>query len=296
MINNKDSEFKGIFILLLGGLLYSLYGVFSRVIGDNIAPFFQYWTRALIIILLLFVLIIINKVSLKSIKKNLPWVCLTGITSGLLVPLYFLAINKLPIGTTLFLFYATSTITSYILGYFLHHEKMTRVKMISLLLAIVGLFVVSMDTFRLQSTVYIVYAIISGALFGVNVNMVKKLGKEYPSFQVNLFNWTGVFVIGLISSYIFKESGNWNILSIPWAANIGLAVCSLCASLSVIIGFKYIEVQKGSIILLSELVFGVILGIALYAEIPTVFAIIGNILILGSLIIPNLNINKLLKD
>jgi drug/metabolite transporter (DMT)-like permease len=175
----------------------------------------------------------------------------------------------------------------------MHKEILTRSKIISFALAIIGLFIVSMDTFRLGETLYIVLAVLSGALFGVNVNLIKKLGKSYPSFQVNLFNWTGVLIVGLIVSIGMKESTSWNIFSTAWLANIGLALCSLCASLSVIIGFKYIEVQKGSIVLLSELIFGVLLGILLYSEIPTTLTIIGNTLILGGLIVPNLKLKRL---
>jgi len=284
-----NPETKGFVILTAAGFLYSLYGVFSRAIGSSLANFFQYWTRGLIITLIILVILRFQKISLRPISKHLlPWAVITATTSGIIIPTFFIAVNNLAIGTTLFMFYATSTICSYALGKLLHGEIITKIKIVSLTLAIAGLSFIFTDTIDIGNIFYMSLAMISGALFGVNINSVKKLGNYFPSLQINIFNWTGAFFINILISIFLRETPDFNLLQPAWISNIGLSLCSLGASLSVIVGFKFIEVQKGSIILLSELLFGVMIGLLLYSEIPTLLTILGSILIFIALLLPNL--------
>ena len=55
-----------------------------------------------------------------------------------------------------------------------------------------------------------------------------------------------------------------------------------------VFGFKHIEAQKASLLLLSELVFILIIGVIFYREILSLFEIIGSILIFIALVVPNI--------
>ncbi len=290
-MKNKTSDLKGFSILLLGGFLYALYGVFSRMIGDSIPQFYQIWSRAVIIVILLYLIIFFAKISIKKIKKvDLPWAAAVGISAGLLLPFFYIAVNNLPIGTTIFCFYAVSTVISYLMGKFILGEKFTVVKIVSLVFAITGLFLMFAGSLTDSNLKYLLYAGIAGAMFGINIISINKINTRYPTLQVNLFNWVGGFIVSIVVSLFIREPLPLPELNSPWFANFGLALCSLAASFSVIFGFKFIEVQKGSIILLSELIFGVLLGLILYNEVPTTTTFIGSVLVFVALVIPNLNI------
>ncbi len=286
-------RYRGFSILLMGGLFYSLYGVFSRIIGDSLPQFFQIWTRAAIIIGLLLVSMWLTKKQLVRVRKgDLKWFLIAAASGGLLNPPFYIAINHLALGTTLFAFYATGTMVSYVLGKVLFGEKLSQAKIISLVIAMIGLLLLYIDTLQLGNLYYLSMAGFAGALFGVNINAIKKINTAYPSLQVNLFNWSGALLISLAVSIVIAEPWSVPIATLPWLANVGLAVCSLAASLSVIFGFKYIEMQKGSLILLSELVFGVLLGVVLYQEVPTITAAVGSLLVFIALIVPSINLNQ----
>ena len=297
-MNKDNSNYKGFFTLLFGGFLYSLYGVFSRIIGTSLPQFFQIWSRAAIILVFLFALVAITKTKLIKIKKSdWIWVLLGGGSTGLLLPLFYIAVNKLAIGTTLFSFYAISTVVSYVLGGVLFKEKLNRIKIISLFVAILGLFFIYFDALKIGEIRYILFSGLSGALFGLSINSIKKINNTYSSLQVNIFNWLGALIINLIVSVLLGEHLSFTFISIPWAANFGLSLCSFAASSLVVYGLKFIEMQKGSIVLLSELVFGVLLGLFIYKEVPSTAALFGNILILIALILPNLNVgNKIVLE
>jgi drug/metabolite transporter (DMT)-like permease len=289
---NYQNNNRGFALLLLAGFLYATYGVFSRIIGTDIATFYQYTTRAaLVIVLLLTLLFFTSKTKAKRVNpKHYKWILLQGIAAGLLTPTFFLSVNNLPLGTTIFLFYALGTIVNYILGSIVHHEKITSVKAVSLILGVIGVFLMSMESIKLNQPLYIIYALLSGVFFGLNLTSVKVLSNDYPNLQINLFNWTGVLIVSLLFSVLFSEAWTVPVVNDQWIANIALAIVSFCASMSTVTGFKYMELQKGSIVLLSELVFGVLIGWLLYKEIPTLLLALGSIFILSALILPNLKI------
>ena len=292
MSTKQNNENLGFAILLLAGLLYSTYGVFSRVIGDNIAPFYQYLSRAFVILIILIVAAILKIDKIHKInKKRRGWIVIQGLSSGILIPTFYLAVNKLPLATTIFLFYALSTIVSYVLGRYIHNEKLTQVKLVSFFLAISGIFIMSLESFRLNQPLYVILGLISGIFFGINLTAIKVTNKEYPSIQVNIFNWLGVLAVSLFISLLARETWSAPILNLTWISNLGLAIVSLGASLAAITGFKYIELQKGSIVLLSEFVFGVIIGLFLYHEVPTPLLILGSLLIIIALLLPNLHLH-----
>lgn len=289
---NHQSNSKGFILLLTAGFLYATYGVFSRIIGNDIVTFYQYTTRsALIVLLLSLSLLFFSKNKLNKVSpEHYKWILLQGLASGLLTPTFFLSVNNLPLGTTIFLFYALGTIVTYLLGSIVHKEKLTKVKTVSLVLGIIGVFLMSVESLRLNQHLYIVYALLSGVFFGLNLTAVKVISKDYPSQQINLFNWAGVLIVSVVFSILFAEKWAMPVLNNAWLANLALAIVALCASMSTVTGFKYMELQKGSIVLLSELVFGVVIGWLLYKEIPTALLALGSVFILSALLIPNLKI------
>ena len=57
-------------------------------------------------------------------------------------------------------------------------------------------------------------------------------------------------------------------------------------------GFKHIEVHTGSLVLLSEIVIAMGFGFFLFGEVLSSATILGGVLILGSLILPNIKTSK----
>lgn len=293
MIKHK-TEFKGFLTLLAAGFLYSLYGVLSRLIGGSLDSFFQFWSRGLIVLSLLFFITFLKKKSLKKIQNtDWGWIISLSIVSGIIIPTFFIAINNLAIGTMLFMFYALSIISSFLIGNLILNESISKSKIISIIFALFGLLLMYAETIHLGNVFYLSVAGLSGGLFGANLTIIRKLQKRYSSIQINTFNWLGVLIVNIITSLFLKENWSFNLISIHWLANFTLAICSLVASLLVVYGMKFISSQKASLILLSELIFGVIVGFLMYDEMPSISILIGSIFILIALALPNLKSNKI---
>jgi len=87
-----------------------------------------------------------------------------------------------------------------------------------------------------------------------------------------------------------KEAWYTQFFTISWLANALYAVASILTTMLVIFGFKRVEAQLGSLLLLAELPFVVLFGWLFYQEIPSYYSVIGGILILVSMSIPNIKL------
>ena len=95
-------------------------------------------------------------------------------------------------------------------------------------------------------------------------------------------------VVSLLLTLGFKESIIWPSFSFLWLIVILFAWLTLGASFLNIFGFRRLEAQKGSLIMLLEPVFGVILGWLFYRELLTTYSLIGGALIIFGAALPNL--------
>lgn len=57
----------------------------------------------------------------------------------------------------------------------------------------------------------------------------------------------------------------------------------------VLYGYKVLEAQVASILLLAEIIFGIAIGYFAYQEIPTITTLIGGLCIVAALTLPNID-------
>lgn len=283
------TEVRGALSLVGAAFTYSLFGVFSRLLNTHYDPFFATWTRTTIVVGLL-IFLGLKTHSLKPINKNdYRWFAVVSIIGTLTVVPFYLATVYLPLGTALFIFYAASVCTNYVVAAIFFHERITFIKLLSLLLALGGIFLIFSDLIKFGSIFYMFLAAIAGACFGSSTTFSKKISSRYTSTQINLVSFIVTTVFYFIVSVILKENWQVPIFSVGGLWLVLYAVVSVTAGLLTISGFRLIEAQKGSLILLSEVVFGLLIGFIFYAEVPTIFAILGGLCVMVALALPNFN-------
>lgn len=278
-------------MLLTAGLAYAFYGVFSRYMGNDFGPFFQAWSRGILIVIILTIFGIYVGAFKKIDKKDYKWFLLTALGASLAISPFYIATVNLPIGTALFLFYAFYTIFSFLIGKFSFNEKLTVNKLTSLILSLIGLFLLLQANIQIYKLFYILAAGISGSIFSLFTVLSKKISQKYSGIQISWFSFLILIVINFALSVLFNDKTNYMLFSTSWLANYGYAVAQVTAALLVIKGFKYIEAQKGSIILLSEVLFAVLLGFIFFKEIPNILSLLGGFIILCAMILQSLNYN-----
>jgi drug/metabolite transporter (DMT)-like permease len=180
---------KGSLLILASALCFASYGVWSRLLGPHFAVFCQGWVRSVIILLVLLPFTLFGK-RLKTIRRgDRGWFAVTMIcTVFTQAPLYFAFIH-LPLGTATFIFYGFFLITSYGVGWIFLAERVTPVKIASLLLAFIGLLL----TFGVSLAVFSGSAMLLAALNGIGsggeIATSKKSTQNYSSFQITVYSW-----------------------------------------------------------------------------------------------------------
>jgi drug/metabolite transporter (DMT)-like permease len=292
MTGNSKQTLQGMISLILAGLAYSLFGVFARYISKDFGLFYQAVSRYIVCVIIFAVLAYYFRAIKKIEAKDRKWFIIRAIVSaGVNIP-FFLSVINLPLGTALFLFYASSVIVSYLFGFIILAEKLNRIKIVSLLLAFAGIFLIYQDSLQLTGSVYTLTAILSGGFFGIYSTSSKMVNLKYSAVQINLIEYLLVIAITIPLMIISKETVYLNILSFSWMMNIFYSLALAVATFFTVYGFKHIEAQVGSLVLLSELIFVVINGFIFFHEIPTMTTAIGGFFILTALVLPNLNLGR----
>lgn len=217
------NNLKGLLILLASAFFYASYGIFSKIIGSAFAPFTQAWTRGTITLLCFLAFAFYKKLLVKIKKEDIKWYIIVGTIGSLAVAPTFYSLANLNLGTALFIQYASTVITSYLIGYLFLKEKITNLSLITLILAFLGLFLVYWGDIylKLNTIIPVIAAVMSGSFFSIWFAFSKKISSKYPSVQINVYGYIFAVIINLSLALIFREPFNSHFTSSAWLANIG---------------------------------------------------------------------------
>lgn len=285
---DRLKSLKGSLLIFASALCFASYGVWARLLGSQFDVFCQGWVRSVIILLILLPFTIFGK-RLKPIKKeDRGWFAVTMIcTVFTQAPLYF-AFNHLPLGTATFIFYGFFLITSYGVGWFFLAEKMTPVKVISLLLAFIGLLFIFGLSLAVFSAGAMLLAALSGMGSGGEVATSKRSTQRYSSFQITVYSWILILATHLPISLILGEPQVFPAFNLEWMAMLGYAASGLAGFWLVIEGFKYVDASIGGLIGLLEIPLSVLLGVVLFEDHIALSVILGGCVIIVSAILPDI--------
>jgi drug/metabolite transporter (DMT)-like permease len=282
------TQTKGVSFILLSALSFGTYGVWSRLMAGAFGEFSQAWSRGLFLL----ILIIFANAKFKFVKpikrKDLKWFAMIALAGGLNQAPYFYGFAHLSIGTATLLFYAALVVGGYLIGKLVFNEIFTPTKIISLILAFLGMYAIYHFTLEPNQIVAALLTVMAGFMGSIGAVLPKKLSGDYHELQI----MSGYFIIMVIGNgflaYLMNDSLPTFTLSTPWLAWLAYATALLIANMAVIEGFKTIEASIGSLIGLAEIIFGVILGVILFSENIGLGTIIGGLLILISAALPNI--------
>lgn len=279
---------KGVLLILLSALMFGSYGIWSRLMGSAFDPFYQGWTRALIITVLLFPLLLVKKQCISIQRKDWKWLGVYLLfTTFTQAPLYY-AFNHMDIGTATVLFFATMLLTMYLFGFLFLGEKLTNIKVVAFFIACLGLLI----TFSFSLIAFPIFAagmaVLNGIASGGEVSSSKKLTGNYSALYVTWLSWVIILVTNLPLSLLLGEVQHAPSLSLAWGYQLGYVVAGIVGFWSIIEGLKYTEASIGGLIGLLEVVFSIAFGVLLFGEDLTVRSGAGALLVLCAAALPHL--------
>ncbi|KAA1243632.1 DMT family transporter [Aquimarina sp. RZ0] len=212
------------------------------------------------------------------IGAHVFWLSCRGLLSFVSLALFFIVIQRIPLGSAVALRY-TAPIFSVILAYFFLKEKVKAWQWFSLLLSIVGAFVMKGVDFRIDALSFILI-IGSSLLVGGVFTIVRYLGsREHFLTIINYF-----MVFSIIGSLFFIKY--WRMpMGQEWIWVCSIGILGLIGQVFLTRAFQLAETNTVAPIKYMELAYALVLGFFLFDESYDFWAIAGMTLVVVGMLL-----------
>ena len=205
------------------------------------------------------------------VQSNLVMVYLLlgqGVLLALHWTAFFQAINVSNVAIGLLSFSSFPLFTA-ILEPLLLHQRPSRIQIVAALLILPGIFLlVPSFTLQNQTTLGVMWGVLSGASFALLSVTNRWLGRTYSSLMISLYQ-DGIAAIVLLPIFFFTATGSfWTPHALLILLILGV-VCTALAHTLFIASMRDITAQTASLLASLEPVWGIIFGIVLLGAIPT---------------------------
>ena len=289
---------KGAIFIFISAVFWGTAGIFVNSLRDN------YRIEALQIVLgrafftvipLGIAMLLIDKRLFKIKIKDSVYFALTGIGSITLFNFcYFQTMKYTSLSVAAVLLY-TAPIFVMIISSVFFKEKITLLKVVCCLLAVVGCAFVSgltgsAETIGIKGIAYGLMTGFGYSLYGIFSGILIKKG--YSSLTVNFYAF--VFTFASVCLLLVKDLGHTvSLYTVGWQpVLIAFAMGLINTVIPYVLyaeGLKDVKHSLGIIIATVEPIVATLSGIVFYKQYPDVFGYIGIILVLGSVMVLNLS-------
>lgn len=280
-------------LILIAGVLWGSMGLFVRTLNaQGLASMEIVGLRATVTVVVLFLfLLLFDRKLFKICWKDLWCFLGTGICSIVFFNFcYFKAITLTSLSVAAILLYTAPAIVM-VLSYFLFQEKLTKRKLLALVMTFVGCVLVTgilTETGNVTAGGILVGlgAGLGYALYSIFSRYALERG--YTSLTITFYT----FLIAAIGSFFFADMGKVARVAMNGGGNLFFCLafgvlCTVVPYLTYTLGLQYVENGKASIIASVEPVTATLLGAVLFHEKLTVSGVLGIVLVLAALMICN---------
>ena len=276
---------KGIIITILGVLFLIPDSLLVRLITATPLAI-CFWRGLLGGSLLLFIYLVYGFLSKDNkrldftLKEILIILCI-----ALSTICFVLSVNYTTVANTLFLL-STAPFFSIFLSYFLLGEKIRLKDFSASLVALIGVFIISLGSQASNNTI----ATSLGDFFGIGIAiftaLVLTLARHGSSKLVIRSNAIGMYAVALLVLPFVKN------FSVEQETILYLLIlCLICVpigSLLILTGPKYISASEVSLIILLQVILAPILAWLILKEYPGLSSLVGGIFVISAVLIVNL--------
>lgn len=262
------SQFKGILLVVAASIAYGAMPIFTKDLlmmdmSTSMVVFFRYFLAALTS----FVYIKIRKYSLELSKKQMIDVLFLGTAGfGLTGFLLSASYRYIPVGLAT-MFHFIYPLFVMVIMIIIFHEKIDKLKIISVLLAIFGLFLLADLNNANIKTIGLILALFSGLTYavyivGVNQSELKNLRLEVMIFYVTFVSSIIIAVQLIIKHDFYVIINTKTVIDFLFISQVS----TVFALFMLVSGIKIVGETKASILNMLEPIVSVILGIIILSE------------------------------
>ena len=287
----------GLFAVATLALIFGLTAIFARYLSTG-TKLFEQWYLRYGLMFILSIVVFHRHVNFRKFL-NLPpkeWAVIlfrAAVGSVLAVSLYTVAAREAKIGVVAFMQVIPSTA---LLGIVLFHERVSKVRAVTILLAFVGASLVVIGNLHDLTDINIgaLWSLASGILFSLQLVTRKWHSKTLNNQELTVAIIGSGFVMNYLLSLVFYHrmfvsTAGWNL---QFMTVLLLAGCLGVANIFLInYGFEHVSAVIAGNVLALEAVTGALLGFIIYHETLSLRDIIGGLTILSAVFLTNL-LNK----
>lgn len=279
---------KGYVALFLTAAIFSLFPIFTRLVGDKLPLFYQSWTRSVVTgSLLMVVSILATKHRPHIHRADMVWFGLRGVFGVVGFVGTFLALTHLSVNDAYMIYFSCYLVGGIAAGALLFKEKIDTVRMVSILVASVGLWIVY-GQHLVRPNAYLLWSAAAGIGYSGWSLIPKKLIGAYTDLELNYIDML-LFSIVLIGISVLSHEP-WLIPTTieVWVGTVGLGIIWIVTGLTIIYGFARVDASLGSIVMLAEIPLALLVAYLVYQETLSPHQILGGILIFIAILLPEL--------
>lgn len=283
---------KGIIFLLSAALTYSVLPVFIRFLNaEKVEPHEQMLLRYIFAFLAALIYFLVSKAKFMLDKKSLPLLFLAAVFGYTLTNLFFTyGIIYTQISTALFIFYSFAIITP-VLAFLVLKEKANRFNFISLGLGLISLLMLfqpnALATWKLGGLFAFLAALAQSFYLIARVKL-----KQYSSAQLLVISaGAGIITMALLTAGLTPNFYTAKLTTLSLNSWLAAAIAGSFNFLGWFLmsrGFQLVKAATGSLVMLVENVFVVIIGFIFLQEIPTQMTLIGGLLVISAAVLVTL--------
>jgi len=273
--NGEDKSNMGILMMILASICFALMAVMVKFLSDF--PLMEIIFFRSVPSVLIIPLILKNK-KISFWGNNKPLLLLRGLISFIVIIAYFYTITVMNLTDALSIKQLSPLFIILLASIFLR-EKVSFKQVAIFILALLGVLLIIKPGFSLN--IYPAIIGLIGAMFtaGAHITVRRLRLFDHPLVIVNYLGYT----IGLLSFIVLLWQGNFcvpDVLSLFVLLLMGLV--GLGAQLALTKAYQMAPTKLVSFYLYLQIIFGALLGVLFFKEIPDLFSIFGATLIIIS--------------
>ncbi len=282
----QEKPWRGLLFANVAVLFFGLAGVLGKL-SVLPAPLIVFG-RVFFASIVLLPLCLLQRIPLRP-KRLQDGFLLFGL--GILLALhwttFFQSINVSSVAIGL-LSYSSFPLFTAALEPLLLHQRPSRVQIVAALLILVGIYLlVPSFTLQNQTTLGVLWGVLSGATFALLSVLNRGLGRKYPSLTISLYQ-DGTAAIVLLPALFLSATGTlWTLHELLILLILGV-ICTALAHTLFIASMRHITAQSASILASLEPVWGILFGLLLLHSIPTPRTLLGGAIILSATLLPGI--------
>lgn len=274
--------------LLAVGMLYGLSAVIAKYLSGFIDPYqvVEYRFGIALIGALLLLFFLKQKFEFKQIDKKI--LVAFAVTFPASAILFTLSIFHASVALAVFSFYTANLVAQFILGRSFFGESIDWPKKLAFMFTVLALIAFTDPFNDFSVTLGLVFGLVSGVIQGVASSFQKLLSNSTNKSSLLIVQAFTGFGMALIILLATGRSVLPHLSGVAWLVTIAFGLSMLAIMYLFLVGYKYTNLNVGSILVSSELLFGPLFAFLLLSEHLSTSIFIGGVFTVIAAILANL--------